>query len=276
MNAFELYTFVVCFIVFAAFTLLFSYMIVTLTKMELEMIRHGLRDKQIKKEIPAGCRAGCFGTLVGKAVSLLLCLALSAAFCASMYMNMTESKPPNGIPSVKVVKSTSMAGKHEENTYLAEHGLDDQIQMFDLIVTRHLPAEEDLELYDIVVYKQDDIFVIHRIVGIEEPNQNHPEQRYFTLQGDAVGTPDMFPVLYSQMQGIYEGERIPFAGSFVLFLQSPAGWLCIILVFFATIATPIVEKKLKKAKESRLEAIDGGQEEHENEAEKISVTSNHE
>ena len=76
-----------------------------------------------------------------------------------------------------------------------------------------LPKEEDLKLYDIVVYKQDDIYVVHRIVGIEEPNEKHPNERYFLLQGDAVDSPDRFPVKYSQMQGIYTDEKIPFVGS---------------------------------------------------------------
>lgn len=238
------------------FTLLFSFMIGMITKMQLKMIRHGLEDEQIKKEYRKSLHVGCVGTLVGKAFSLLICLALCVAFCFSVYMNTTEDKAPNGIPSLKVVKSDSMATKNEKNTYLAENGLDDQIQTFDIIVTRHLPPEEELELYDIVVYKQDDIYIIHRIVGIEEPNESHPGERHFLLQGDAVDRPDQFPVLYSQMQGIYEGERVPFVGSFVLFLQSPAGWLCIILVLFAMIATPIVERKLRAETDRRIIAME--------------------
>jgi hypothetical protein len=112
--------------------------------------------------------------------------------------------------------------------------------------------EEDLELYDIVVYKRDDMYIIHRIVGIEEPNEKHPNERYFLLQGDAVGSSDPFPVLYSQMQGIYKGERIPYVGSFIMFLQSPAGWLCMLLVVFVMIVTPIVERILDREKRARL------------------------
>ena len=145
-----------------------------------------------------------------------------------------------------------MAKKYSGNTYLFDNDLDNQFQMFDIVVCRHLPAEDELELYDIVVYKKDDMYVIHRIVGIEEPNANHPNERHFLLQGDAVEYPDKFPVLYSQMQGIYEGSRIPFIGSFVLFLQSPAGWLCVLLVIFSMIATPIVEKKIKEATDKRI------------------------
>ena len=148
-----------------------------------------------------------------------------------------------------------MATKNDKNTYLVKNDLNDQIQTFDIIVTHHLPAEEDLELFDIVVYKMDDRYVVHRIVAIEEPNERHPDCRHFLLQGDAVVNPDPFPVLYSQMQGIYLGERIAFIGSFVMFMQSPAGWLCILLVLFAMVITPYLEKKLSDEKAARLRAI---------------------
>ena len=144
-----------------------------------------------------------------------------------------------------------MAEKNEKNKYLFDHQLNDQLQMFDVVVCRHLPAEEDLKLYDVVVYKQDDMYIIHRIVGIEEPNEKHPNERHFLLQGDAVARADIFPVLYSQMQGIYRGTRIPYIGSFVLFLQSPAGWLCMLLVIFAMVVSPIVEKIVDNAKKER-------------------------
>jgi len=191
------------------------------------------------------------------------------AFSFAIYIRATEDRNANGIPSIKVVKSESMAEKHSGNTYLFKNNLDDQLQMFDVVVCNHLPAEDELRLYDIVVYKKEDMYVIHRIVGIEEPNENHPGEKYFWLQGDAVERQDNSPVLYSQMQGIYEGDRIPFVGSFILFLQSPAGWLCVLLVTFSMIATPIVEKKIKEATQKRISAIsnplleDAKAEEHE-------------
>ena len=132
-----------------------------------------------------------------------------------------------------------------------ENKLNDQFQQFDVVICEHIPDEKDLKLYDIVVYKHEDMYIIHRIVGIEEPNEKHPNERHFLLQGDAVDCSDKFPVLYSQMQGIYKGTRIPFVGSFVMFLQSPAGWLCMLLVVFAMIVTPIVEKILNREKEMR-------------------------
>lgn len=275
MTSYELYVFSLCFIVFILFAVLFSYMLCMITKMKLRMIWCGLEDEEIKKEYQKSIRNGCLGTLVGKVLSFVVCVALFCAFGFSVYMNVTEDKLPNGVPSLKVVKSSSMATKNEKNTYLKENNLDNQIQTFDVIVTHHLPPEEELELYDIVVYKQDNMNVIHRIVGIEEPNEKHPDERHFLLQGDAVEAPDRFPVRYNQMQAIYRGERIPFVGSFVLFLQSPAGWLCIMLVLAAMIAMPIVERKVYREINQRMLVIKrqsvAKRIEHEKGTEEISV-----
>ena len=252
MTEFEIYVFILCFIVFSLLTAMFTYLIYSITKMEIELIRYGHRDEAIIKEKELNKNPSQVLLWFNRVISLLLCLVLVTVFFFAIYIRATEDRPANGIPSIKVVKSESMAKKHLENKYLFENGLDNQFQMFDVIVCRHLPLEEELELYDVVVYKKDDMYIIHRIVGIEEPNEEHPNERHFLLQGDAVEQPDVFPVLYSQMQGIYEGTRIPFVGSFVLFLQSPAGWLCIILIIFAMIVTPIVDKLIEKEKKRRL------------------------
>jgi hypothetical protein len=95
--------------------------------------------------------------------------------------------------------------------------------------------------------------VIHRIVGIEEPNSKHPDERWFLLQGDAVPGRDRFPVLYEQMRAIYRGERLPFVGSFVAFMRSPAGYFCILLILFGAITVPYLEKKLYKERRKRLQ-----------------------
>ena len=268
MTGYDLYVFMLCFIVFAMFTSLFTFVIALITKQRLKLIEHGLEDEAIIKEQQKKARTN-IGSIIATVIALILCAALIASFLFSLYMDMTQSKAPNGIPSLKVVKSASMATANEKNKYLAENGLNDQIQTFDIIVTHHLPAEKDLKLYDIVVYEMDGNYIVHRIVAIEEPNKNHPDCRHFLLQGDAVTRADQFPVLYSQMQGIYKGERIPFVGSFVLFMQSPAGWLCIVLVLFAMIATPVLERKLNKAAKERLQVI--GYFDTEAEEEKLSL-----
>ena len=232
MSNFDKYVFILCLVVFCLFVIIFTYLIGSLVKSEVKMIRHGLLDSKIKLESLKRKNKNSFFTTVSKVFSFLLCLVFAIAFAFSIYLNLNEDKPANGIPSIKVVKSDSMATKNKKNTYLFENNLNDQFDTFDVVICHHLPKEEDLKLYDVVIYKQDDIYVIHRIVGIEEPNEKHPNERYFLLQGDAIESPDRFPVLYSQMQGIYTGDKIPYVGSVVLFLQSPAGWLCILCIMY--------------------------------------------
>ena len=255
MTGYEIYVLILCFIVFTLLTAMFTYLIASMTKMERELIRCGRRDeairKEVEKELKKNKKLSQATYWFTRFVSLILCVALIAVFVFAIYVRTTEDKAANGIPSIKVVKSESMSEKYIGNKYLFENDLNDQFQMFDIILCSHMPEEEDLELYDVVVYKYEDIYVIHRIVGIEEPNKLHPNERHYVLQGDAVETPDRLVVKYSQMQGIYEGVRVPYVGSFLMFLQSPAGWLCVLLVIFAMVITPIVEKRIEKEKNNR-------------------------
>ncbi len=257
MSPYEVYTFILCLIVFLMLGGLSVAMLLHLYKLTGRLIDLGAEDEEITMEYQkkATARKTKIWTILDRAVSVFLLMAICIAFAFSVYMQVSEDKAPNGIPSLKVVKSPSMSYIHEENQVLAQLGIGDQIQMYDLIVTHHLPQEMELQLYDIVLYEADGISIIHRIVDIEEPNDKRPDCRYFILQGDANGVPDRIPVYYSQMKGIYQGERLPFVGSFVMFMQSPAGWMCIILVVVVSLAAPLMGKKLERRKQNRLAVL---------------------
>ena len=252
MTPYELYIFVLCSVVFTIFTVLFSVMLGYLVSLNIKLIKHGVYDAKIKTEYQKRAEKppSKVGKFIDRFVSILLCVAMFAVFSLSVYLQVTEDNVPDGIPSAKVVRSASMSKKHRENKYL--EGIDNQIQTFDIILTHDMPDEYELKLYDIVYYEIDGEMVLHRIVKIEEPNEKHPDHRVFQLQGDAVRYPDMDPVLYSQMRGIYRDQKVPMIGSFIMFMQSPAGYLCILLIVIAMIATPILEKKLERAKANRL------------------------
>lgn len=256
MTRYDLYVFFLCTVVFVTLTALFSVLLASVIKLTVRTIRSGLDDEALlkeKSEAEAQSRkARIFDQLLSVCGSLVLTLLL----VVTLLVNVGGLLLSDHIPVMQVVKSDSMAQKNSGNTYLTEHTLDDQIEMFDIVFTHKLPDEFDLKLYDIVVYQTEELQIIHRIVGIEEPNEAHPGERRFILQGDAVDSPDRFPVRYAQMKSIYTGKKIPFAGSFVMFMQSPAGWLCILLVLFAMIGSPVVEKRITKEKELRLKQIE--------------------
>jgi len=255
MSGYDLYVFFLCLIVFTALTALFTAMIALIVRLTLKTIRHGLEDQRITKEYEKTLRHGPVMKVVENIASCLVLVVVLGAFLLSLCVQFSGGAVCGGMPSTKIVLSDSMSFKHDANTYLSENGLNDQFNTFDLVFLEALPQEDDLELYDVVVYEYHDELIIHRIVGIEEPNDKHPDCRHFLLRGDAVRYSDEFPVLYSQMKAIYRGDRIPYVGSFFAFMQSPAGYLCLLLVVLAMIATPIAEKKLWQAKLRRLEEI---------------------
>lgn len=255
MSEFDLYVFILCLIVFVLLTALFTYLLVVILKQMIRLIRAGLEDEAIKKEFYRNKHTKRAGKVFDCLISTVFCVALLTAFIFSVYVNVREDSFLPNIPTLKVVTSNSMSSKYQNNAYLFENGLNDQVELYDLLLTYSIPPEEDLELYDIVIYEIDGKMVLHRIIGIEEPNDAHPNERHFLLQGDALERPDRFPVLYSQMRGIYRGESVPFVGSFILFMQSPAGWLCILLVIFALIATPVLEKRIHEESKARLQIM---------------------
>ncbi|MBQ8319778.1 MAG: hypothetical protein IJX81_02765 [Clostridia bacterium] len=255
MTAFEKYVFMLCLIVFVLLTAVFTTMIAVISRQQLRIIRHGVDDKKIwaeyQKEKGKKKRAGVFETIF----SAIFYCAVFAVFGFSVYLNVIQDNVNGNIPVPRVVQSASMAKKYEGNKYLFKNNLNDQFDMFDIVITRQLPDQFELELYDIVVYEVDDTLIIHRIVAIEEPNEEHPNERYFRMQGDNVHVSDKFPVKYEQMKAIYVGERLPMVGSFVMFMQSPAGYLCVLLIVFAMIAMPRVEKKLEKETQKRIKFL---------------------
>lgn len=254
MFGYEKYNLILCIIVFTVLTALFSVMITTIVKYTLRTVNAGLDDEKIEKEYleEQKKKSNAFFVIINNAFPIIVCVILACALCFSLYSRFTQNAKLGPVPTIKVVETGSMETKHEDNIYLVENNLNNQIKTFDLIVLHQLPKEEDLKLYDIVVYEIKGYFILHRIVDIEEPNENHPNQRWFLLRGDANKYSDDFPVTYDQMRSIYRGESIPFVGTFVVFMQSPAGMLCFLLVLLAIITTPIVEKKLQKAIKIRL------------------------
>lgn len=254
MTSYEWFVFFLCLFIFVSLVLFLGILIYQIYKLSKRTIEGGLEDEKIikEKQKEKKKKKSRFLTIIGKAISYFVTFVVGAFFIFSMSVRLMEDMTPNGMSTMQVVVSDSMSYKNEKNTYLEENNLDNQFHKFDLVTIHELPDEFDLKLYDIVVYKYNkDVSLIHRIIAIEEPNEQHPEHRHFLLKGDANEYNDKFPVLYEQMEGIYTGDKISYLGSFVLFLQSPAGWICIIFVIFMVFFIPKVEDKLQLIRDKR-------------------------
>lgn len=257
MSDYQIYVFLLCFVVFILLASLSVFCTFTITRLTIKLINSGVEDEKILKEYnkqknKEKKKYRIFIKIFDYAFVGIVSLVLLFTLISALSVRSSDNSIVGDSPVYRVVNTGSMAEKNAENEYLTENALNDQIQTFDLIKTEKLPDEMDLKLYDIVVYETDGMLVVHRIVEIEEPNAAHPDCRHFRLQGDAVSSPDRFPVLYEQMRAIYRGDRVPFIGSFILFMQSPAGWLCVIFTLFTFIAMPLIDSKIKAAKEKRI------------------------
>ncbi len=258
MTGYDLYVFILCIVAFASSLLLFGTMLFIIVHQKLRAIDNGLLDYEIKKEYMRKRNSeDSSAKIVFGIVSAIVSVLVIAVFAWVISIKFADPKVEGSVPAPRVVLSDSMSYKNKANAYLEQNNLNDQFDTFDLILTHELPNEFELELYDVVVYEIESDLVVHRIIEIEEPNAEHPEHRLFRLRGDAVKYSDEHAVKYSQMKSVYRGEKIPFVGSFVYFLQSPAGYVCIILIIFAFILAPIIELIIWKRKRDRYNYIVG-------------------
>ena len=258
----ELYIFCLCAVVFTLLTVLLTALIVTLLRYYLRLVRLGSEDERIRKEYDnRHCQSKLLNAL-GFIINFTICIVLVAAFAFSLSVRICEKENCTAAKTgiIRVVRSNSMAKAYEKNEYLFENNLDgkeNNFNTFDIIYTDALPAEEDLKLYDVVVYDLDGYLIIHRIIKIEEPNEEHPDERYYYLRGDNNIFADSKPVTYDQMRGIWNGQKVENVGSFILFMQSPAGYLCILLMLFVVIALPIVTKIVENERSERYQTLTG-------------------
>lgn len=245
------FSIILCVIVFLVLTVFFVVLIHHILKLRLKAIAGGLYDEEIlKQKKTVDVKKNKTKQIISEILSFALCIAIVGVFAFSLSSRLKENDQVGNIPVSKVIRSGSMSKKHENNTYLVTNHLDNQFQKFDLVFIEQLPEEEDLKLYDIVVYEREGYLIIHRIIQITPPSKEYPKTRYL-FKGDANENPDRFPVYYENMRGIYRGNRVPYVGSFVDFMNCPAGYLCLLLIVFVTFVAPALDRKLEKAWDDR-------------------------
>lgn len=258
MIDYDTYIAILCLIVFVGLTLFFTVVITLVVKQQLKIIDSGLADKEIvnKRQKLSYKKYRVIHFIFKRILPILLFAIIVTSFVFSLVIKINGNNRVGDIPTLKVVTSASMAKKHENNVYLEKNNINNQLQKNDLILIYALPQEQELKLYDIVAYEVNSTLVLHRIVGIEEPNLSHSE-RWFKLQGDANKYADTSTVKYSQMKGIYKDKRVAKIGGFVIFLQSPIGYVCVMFMTIVCIMIyPFVEKKINRAERLRLAIIE--------------------
>ena len=124
-------------------------------------------------------------------------------------------------------------------------GKSDAIKAGDMVVTKKTNVDK-LAVGDIIMFKNNQSAIIHRIVGYNEATNT------FTTKGDANNTEDIDPVQKKNIIGKYM-LRVPKVGDLILFSRTPLGMLiCIGLPILMLLSYDFVAKRLTRREEEKI------------------------
>lgn len=131
-----------------------------------------------------------------------------------------------------------------------------EISSGDLIICKDIDAK-DVKVGDVISFfdpaGNGSSVVTHRVIEIVEENG----QTKWRTRGDNNNTEDKVLVPYENLVGIWEGTRVPGAGSVAMFLQTTPGLIvCVICPLALLIAYDVLRRrKYDKAKQEDTDAL---------------------
>ena len=152
------------------------------------------------------------------------------------------------------ILSGSMEERNEENDYLFDYNLTNQIDQYSLIGIEKINSEDELKLYDVVAYKHEDILIIHRIIEIKT---NEDNKKIYTLRGDSNSLSLSYEreLEYKDIIGKYNGFNNYGLGVAITYIKSEIGLIALCAAFtFLALAT-IAEERINKAYKLRLDSF---------------------
>ena len=184
---------------------------------------------------------------------LLILLGIAIAF------RVTNQTLYIGNTTLVAIHTGSMETVNEDNGYIFENGLEGQenrIVQYSLISLNKVDSPDDLKLYNIYGYLNNDgVLIVHRLIRINT-NQVTGEVTY-TFKGDANSSPlsyEMF-VNFDQIVGEYSGFQNYGLGVAVIYMQSSIGMIAILAALCFLLSYQIAESRIDKAYDKRTQEI---------------------
>ena len=255
MNSLELIALIVSGVGVLSFAIVFTVLYLTYTSSAVNGIKEGksdldLIDDTVYNNMNGKKKHRKVLRVVKQALFYLTIAILVSFLVFSLYGKFTTGIAMVGGRGVIVVASGSMSIKNPANPYLAGHN--NQLNTYDMIVLEKVESENDLALYDVISYRNDEgINVIHRIVNIE----NTPDGIRFVTRGDSNNADDKYKPYFKDVMGRYTDTRVPYVGVFIMFLQSYAGILTVLGVIYCLVMIEFVSGKIYDAQERRIEIL---------------------
>lgn len=169
-------------------------------------------------------------------IAIVICLLLLPILIANLVIIVKGSLNPEEIPTVMGYAPMAVV-TNSMNT-----GEPDAIRAGDMVITKQADPDT-LEVGDVIMFKNNQTAIIHRIVGYNE------ETDTFVTKGDANDTEDLDPVAKKNIIGKFM-QRVPKVGDFILFSRTPLGMLiCIGIPILLFLGYDFVAKRFTRRKE---------------------------
>lgn len=256
MSSLEIISIVATFIGVTAFSVVFTILYhsyvrssvvqVESGKRDIELIDGALSDKSSKAK-----RNKKIFSAIKTTLFILFMLIVIPLFLFSLVTRIAGDKPVFG-KTFMVVASGSMSVKNKANDYLVSNDLNDQFQKYDVIILDKVDSPNDLSVYDVIAYRNDQgVNIIHRIVSISGSGDG----RRFTTRGDANNASDEYNPEFSDVIGVYRGKRVGTVGIIIMFLQSYSGIITVVALLYCLVMIDQVSKKIEKCESKRLNQL---------------------
>ena len=252
MNSFEIIALIVTAVGVASFATIFTILYRTYAKSAVAEYEAGKCDVELIDEtILTNIKNAKKHRRVFRKIKQVLFWVILALLVPFMLISV-YSKIVDGVAMINghgmiAVASGSMSEKNEANPYLAN--INNQFNTYDMIMLEKVESTNDLQLYDVIAYVNDEgVNIIHRIVGFQQTSSGIR----FVTRGDSNNADDEYKPSMDDVLGEYTGKRIPYIGVFLMFLQSYSGIITVAAVIYCLIMIESMGNKIYDVREDRL------------------------
>ena len=158
-----------------------------------------------------------------------------------------------GNTTLLTIRTGSMETVNNENNYIEEHNLTNQIEQYSLIGIDKIYSENDIKLYDILAYKSESgSIIVHRVIRIYQNEETNVT--YYTLRGDANDTSsaEELTLTFDKVVGKYNGFQNYGLGVTLIYLQSNIGLVALAASFLFLITYNVAEGLIEKTYDNKI------------------------
>lgn len=256
MTKIEIFGFVISLLGFIIFAIVFTLVYRSYTKSYIKAIKEknedpNILDDLIKNNHPKTKKKRKIVKAIKNVIFYGLLVLLIPFFVYSIFSRARGNLMSFGDKGYLVVASGSMSKKNKNNPYLIENNLTNQFNTGDIIQIRKLKSTDELKLYDVISYRNNEgKNIIHRIIQINEDGS-------FVTRGDSNPGSDTYNPTRNDVYGVYTNQRIQKIGYLVMFFKSNFGIMTMVAVVYCILMIDFFNKKLQERYDIRYEEIEG-------------------